>query len=83
MIRNKAFWSLLLFITLAMFIYACSPSSKKQSLAVRSIPVEAALAIQKSIPIQMNAMGSVEPFQTISVRSQITAQIRKVLFREG
>jgi len=83
MIRNKAFWSLLLFITLAMLIVACSPSSKKQSSAARAIPVEAGVAIQKSIPIQMNAMGSVEPFQTISVRSQITAQIRKVLFREG
>lgn len=83
MIRNKAFWSILLFITLTMFISACSPSTKKQSPAARSIPVEAAVAVQKSIPIQMNAMGSVEPFQTISVRSQITAQIRKVLFREG
>ena len=75
MIRKRTFWSVLLFITLAVSIVACSPSAKKQSSAARSIPVEAGVAIQKSIPIQMNAMGSVEPFQTISVRSQITAQI--------
>jgi multidrug efflux system membrane fusion protein len=42
-----------------------------------------AAAVQKTIPVQMNAMGRVEAFQTISVRSQITAQIRKVLFKEG
>jgi membrane fusion protein, multidrug efflux system len=83
MIRIKTFGYLVLYITLAMLIVACSPSSKKQSPAARSIPVEAGVAVQKSIPIQMNAMGSVEPFQTISVRSQITAQIKKVLFREG
>jgi membrane fusion protein, multidrug efflux system len=81
--RKEAIWCLLLFINLAIVVYACSPSPKEQPSAERTVPVEVAAAIQKSVPVQMNAVGYVEAFQTISVRSQITAQIKKVLFKEG
>lgn len=73
-------WVLVL-CTAAVFITACS--SEKKPPVNRPVPVVVAVAVQKSIPVQMTAMGSVEAFQTISVRSQITAQIRDVLFREG
>lgn len=71
---------LLLFMSV-LFIDACSPNKKPP--VNRPVPVVVAVAAQKSIPIQMNAMGSVEAFQTISVRTQITAQIAKVFFKEG
>ena len=71
---------LLLCIT-AVFMNACSP--KKKPPVNKSVPVVVAVAVQKTIPIQMNALGSVEAFATISVRTQITAQIAKVLFKEG
>jgi membrane fusion protein, multidrug efflux system len=74
---------LLMFITLTAFMHACSPSPKKQPAADKAVPVETAVAVQKSVPVQMSAVGYVEAFQTISVRSQITAQIKKVLFKEG
>jgi multidrug efflux system membrane fusion protein len=42
-----------------------------------------ALAVSRTIPVQVDAIGTVEAFQTISVRSQVTAEIRKVHFKEG
>lgn len=71
---------LLLFMSV-LFIDACSP--KKKPPVNKPVPVVTAVATTKTIPVQMTAMGSVEAFQTISVRSQITAQIGKILFKEG
>jgi multidrug efflux system membrane fusion protein len=79
--RKIMMWCLLVSFAAATLTSACSP--KKQPPANRPVPVIVAAAVQKTIPVQMNAMGTVEAFQTISVRSQITAQIRKVLFKEG
>jgi multidrug efflux system membrane fusion protein len=73
-------WVLVL-CTAAVFITACS--SEKKPPVNKPVPVVVAVAVQKTIPVQMNTMGTVEAFQTISVRSQITAQIGKVLFKEG
>ncbi len=71
----------LLICTTAIFMNGCS--SKKKQSAVRPVPVVVAVAVQKTIPVQINAIGSVEAFQAISVRSQITGLITRVLFHEG
>ncbi len=70
-----------LLCTTMIFTLACS--SKKQPPAIPPVPVVVAAAVQKTIPIQVNAIGSVEAFQAISVRSQITGLITKVHFKEG
>lgn len=64
-----------------MLISACSPD--KKPLAARPAPVDVAVAANKAVPVRLHALGAVEAYQTISVRSQVTAQIRKVLFKEG
>jgi multidrug efflux system membrane fusion protein len=79
--RRIMFCCLLLLCTTAIFIHGCS--SKKKQPAVRPVPVVVAVAVQKTIPVQINAIGSVEAFQAISVRSQITGLIAKVHFKEG
>jgi multidrug efflux system membrane fusion protein len=38
---------------------------------------------QKDVPIDVDAIGNVEAFETISVRSQVTGQLTEVRFREG
>ena len=47
------------------------------------VPVIAASVEQRDIPVQINAIGNVEAYQTVMVRSQVNGQIQKVLFREG
>jgi len=79
---NRALFCLALMVYGAL-IFMTSCTSGKNPSANKPVPVVAAVAVQKTIPVQMTAMGSVEAFQSISVRSQITAQISKVNFKEG
>lgn len=48
-----------------------------------AIPVIVATAQQKAIPIQIRAVGNVEPFATVSVKSQVTGVIMQAHFKEG
>ncbi|HZF73751.1 MAG TPA: efflux RND transporter periplasmic adaptor subunit, partial [Gemmatimonadaceae bacterium] len=47
------------------------------------VPVTTAVAAQKPMPIVISIIGSAEAFQTVSVRSQVTGELRTVTFKEG
>jgi membrane fusion protein, multidrug efflux system len=47
------------------------------------VPVTVATAELRSVPNQIEASGSVEPIQTVSVQSQVTGVLTRVAFREG
>ena len=47
------------------------------------VPVLIAQAVRKTVPIQLRAIGTVEAFSTVSVRSQIDGKIAEVHFHEG
>ncbi len=70
----------LLFIIISLF-YTCS--SQKDSPKTLPVPVTAAKAVSRTIPVQIEAIGAVEAFQTITIKSQITGQIKRVFFKEG
>ena len=38
---------------------------------------------QRDIPIQIKAIGNVEAYQTVQIRSQVNGQIQKIFFKEG
>ena len=46
-------------------------------------PVVTAKASEKDVPVDLAAIGNVEAYATISVRSQVTGQLQDVSFREG
>jgi len=48
-----------------------------------AVPVATALVSEKAVPLELNVIGSVEPFSTVSVRAQITGALNSVGFREG
>jgi membrane fusion protein, multidrug efflux system len=70
-----------LFIAMAFLMNACP--AKKDEKKAPPVPVAVALAVKKTIPVQIEAIGTVEAFEAISLKSQITGQIRKILFTEG
>jgi len=47
------------------------------------VPVLVAKAEQADVPIELRALGSVEPVQSSPVRPQITGTVTEVAFREG
>jgi len=38
---------------------------------------------QRDIPIEVRAIGNVQPFSTVQIKSQVSAQLEKVHFKEG
>src|SRR3974390_3767152 len=46
-------------------------------------PVMVARVEQRDIPLQIRAIGNVEAYQTVQIRSQVNGQIQKIFFREG
>ena len=47
------------------------------------VPVLAATVEQKDVPVQVHAIGTVEAYSTVSVKTQITGELTGVFFREG
>jgi len=47
------------------------------------VPVRVAVAEQKDVPIALGAIGNVEAFQTVAVRSEVEGQLAEVKFDEG
>ena len=48
-----------------------------------AVPVLAATVEQKNVPQQVRAIGAVESYSTVSVKTQITGELTGVFFKEG
>jgi membrane fusion protein, multidrug efflux system len=48
-----------------------------------AVPVLAAVAEQKNVPLQLRAIGAVEAYSNVSVKTQITGELTGVHFKEG
>jgi multidrug efflux pump subunit AcrA (membrane-fusion protein) len=48
-----------------------------------AVPVLVATATQKAVPLQIRAVGNVEPYTTVSVKSQVTGALQQAHFKEG
>ena len=48
-----------------------------------AVPVLVGKAVEKNMAVQITAIGNVQPFTKVAVRSQITGQLAKVHFQEG
>src|SRR5271169_3066416 len=48
-----------------------------------AIPVTVAKAVQKTVPINLTAIGTAEAFSTVSIKSQVNAILEQVHFKQG
>src|SRR2546428_5605697 len=55
----------------------------KQKPAEETVPVTVAVAQQKDVPLQIRAIGSVQPLSTVSIRAQVSGELTRVWFHEG
>jgi multidrug efflux system membrane fusion protein len=71
----------ILSIVLITFLTACS--KKAGSPPKPLLPVTASTVIQKTVPVHIRAIGNVEAYSTVSVKSQIGGELIRVHFKEG
>jgi membrane fusion protein, multidrug efflux system len=69
------------FILLLLLISSCSEKAQLPKKAL--VPITAGTVMQKTVPLQLSAIGNVEAYSTVSVKSQIGGVLTRVHFREG
>jgi multidrug efflux system membrane fusion protein len=65
-----------------LFLFACArkPAATPPAAA---IPVAVANVTQQAMPVEIAAVGNVQPVSTVSIRPQISGQLLEVHFKEG
>ncbi|MDT8070097.1 MAG: efflux RND transporter periplasmic adaptor subunit [Terriglobia bacterium] len=82
--RSSPF-SLILSISLILFCCADSACSRPDSpgAAPPPVPVVTSAAILRDLPVEIHAIGNVQARVTVGIKSQVSAQLKEVLFKEG
>ncbi|MCU1348713.1 MAG: efflux pump, family, rane fusion lipoprotein, partial [Acidobacteria bacterium] len=68
-------------LALAIALAACSKEAPKPPS--HKVPVTVATAEQRNVPVQLRAIGNVQPLSTVAVRALAAGQLQRVWFREG
>jgi multidrug efflux system membrane fusion protein len=72
----------------ALFLAGCSGGDNRETGTTDrqikpAVPVTVAAAQRKTVPVELTAIGNVEPYATVAIKSQITGEVRTVHFKEG
>lgn len=83
-LRGWVLWAMLA----AQVLASCSrsPQAGKTGAppgAGQPVPVTAANAVEKTVPVQVNAVGRVQAYKTVSVTSRVDGQVLTVHFEDG
>jgi len=70
---------------LAAILTGCPRDRAESKQAPRSLPVPVAVASveQKAVPVQVQAIGTVEAYSVVSVKAQVGGELVRVHFKEG
>lgn len=71
------------FLALAAALSACGKPTAQKAPANPPVPVEVSAAKIKSMPVEMKAIGSVEPIASVQLKSKVLGEIMKVHFADG
>ncbi len=86
---NRYLWVAVILVFAGAFIgykqisLGLGKKPERRSERRQAVPVTVASVIQKNVPHQLVAVGTVEPYSTVSVRAQVTGTIVRVHFKEG
>jgi len=62
---------------------ACSGDKANAKTEANPIPVRMARVVQKDVPVEVSAIGNVEAYSTVSVKSLVSGELMNVFFKEG
>jgi multidrug efflux system membrane fusion protein len=64
-------------------VKAGGPGGRGRGGDVGPVPVVVAMVLQRDVPINVDVIGNVEAYSTISVKAQVGGELTKVSFHEG
>ncbi len=70
-------------LTLALLLVTTDSARAQATAAPSGVPVTTAVVARQSVPILLHALGTVQPFQSVTVRARVDGTLDKVLFTEG
>ncbi|KWT91888.1 RND transporter [Candidatus Magnetominusculus xianensis] len=70
-------------ILIFLVIFTVSGCAKPQESRPQIVPVLTAAVEKKTIPIEIKAIGNVEPYLSVTVLSQVDGTLQQVHFKEG
>lgn len=73
--------AVILAVIIAVIVYATGRKAVPPS--PRAVPVTAAKAVQKDMPLEINEIGTVEGFRSVPIVTRVVGQLVKIHFREG
>lgn len=78
----------LVLLLLLLLLGGCSDTSSTKAKAEngpkrRAVPVLIGVSGQMTVPVELQAIGTVEPFATVAIKSQITGTLQRIHFKEG
>ena len=76
--------TLALAVLLGALTLGCnSRATVPKAAGAPTVPVTVAQVVQKTIPVEVHAIGNVEAYSTVSVKAQVEGTIEKAYFKEG
>src|SRR3984893_17640793 len=86
-VTRLAYAALTLLVAAVGFLSGCSwgttSGKSAQPAGSEAVPVTVATVTQSTVPIELQAIGTVEAYSTVMVKSQIEGTIDQVYFKEG
>ena len=86
-VGERTMWVVLGLILLVLFVWAILPSKNAATQGGAGMngpqPVGVAKAVKGDIDITLDALGTVTPLATVTIRPQVSGQIVRVDFQEG
>ena len=70
-------------LAVALLLAGCNSPKAQTAGPPPPVPVSVATATQETVPVEVRAIGTVEPSSTVQVKSQITGELLRVHFVEG
>ncbi|MBV5338088.1 MAG: efflux RND transporter periplasmic adaptor subunit [Deltaproteobacteria bacterium] len=66
-----------------VFLICTSCTPKKAPKAKPPVPVNVVQALRKDVPVQVKAIGTIEAYTSVAIKSQVSGQIARLHFAEG
>jgi multidrug efflux system membrane fusion protein len=83
-LKTRMCWARWILVPVALGAFASSCAKQQAARPPRPpVPVDVGTVIQKTMPVEVTAVGNVEAISTISIRAQVPGEVQQVHFKEG